>query len=147
MKNSCSENFNTGKVISFTVFGKVEGKARPRVTKYGTYTPPKTKAKENEIAWRYKASGGTMMDGEIAVVIHVFRELPKSRPKKVESEPDLFKPDIDNIAKLVMDALNGVAYHDDAQVASLVVRKHPRTRIKERTLIFVCEKKRKEAGS
>lgn len=140
MNFSGSEKVTTGKTVAFAVIGKIIGKARPRVTRHGVYTPPETKAKENEIAWRYKASGGTMMDGEIAVVIHVFRELPKSRPKKVESEPDLFKPDIDNIAKLVMDALNGVAYHDDAQITSLVVKKHHRARKKERMLIFVSEK-------
>ena len=34
------------------------------------------------------------------------------------------KPDCDNIAKIVLDALNGIAYYDDSQVVSLVVRKH-----------------------
>ena len=33
------------------------------------------------------------------------------------------KPDCDNIAKIVLDALNGIAYHDDAQVAELTVIK------------------------
>ena len=31
------------------------------------------------------------------------------------------KPDIDNLAKFVLDALNGVGYHDDAQVSKLTV--------------------------
>ena len=33
------------------------------------------------------------------------------------------KPDADNIAKIIMDALNGVAYEDDRQVVELIVRK------------------------
>jgi len=33
------------------------------------------------------------------------------------------KPDADNLAKLVGDALNEIAYHDDSQVAELIVRK------------------------
>lgn len=33
------------------------------------------------------------------------------------------KPDIDNIAKAALDALNGLAWHDDSQVVSLLVRK------------------------
>ncbi len=33
------------------------------------------------------------------------------------------KPDTDNIAKVVCDALNGVAYHDDKQITSLTVDK------------------------
>ena len=33
-----------------------------------------------------------------------------------KKQPPLVKPDIDNVVKLVMDALNGVAYDDDKQV-------------------------------
>lgn len=33
------------------------------------------------------------------------------------------KRDCDNIAKIVLDALNHIAYHDDAQVVELVVCK------------------------
>ena len=33
------------------------------------------------------------------------------------------KPDCDNIAKAVLDALNGLAYKDDSQVTELTVRK------------------------
>ncbi|MDF2537449.1 MAG: Holliday junction resolvase [Herbinix sp.] len=33
------------------------------------------------------------------------------------------KPDIDNIAKVILDALNGIAYKDDTQVVTLEVRK------------------------
>lgn len=34
-----------------------------------------------------------------------------------------FKPDVDNMAKFVMDALNGVYYKDDSQICTLVVSK------------------------
>ena len=34
------------------------------------------------------------------------------------------KPDADNIAKAVCDALNGIACKDDSQVVDLTVRKH-----------------------
>lgn len=35
----------------------------------------------------------------------------------------LKKPDTDNIVKVVSDALNGVAYHDDTQIASIWAEK------------------------
>jgi len=39
-----------------------------------------------------------------------------ARPKK--------KPDCDNIAKIICDALNGIVYHDDSQVVDLEIRKY-----------------------
>ena len=33
------------------------------------------------------------------------------------------KPDLDNIAKIVLDSLNGLAYKDDSQVVSLRIDK------------------------
>ena len=38
-------------------------------------------------------------------------------------ELPLKKPDVDNIVKVVADALNGVAYHDDTQIALVVAKK------------------------
>lgn len=64
----------------------------------------------------------------VAVRIDVYEPLPKSRPKRTVSEPNTFKPDADNIAKLVMDGMNGVVWGDDAQVVDLHVVKHPRVR-------------------
>lgn len=66
--------------------------------------------------------------GPVSVSIEVSAPLPKARPKKVEAEPYTVKPDADNVAKQVLDALNGLAYEDDARVVELTVRKVPRTR-------------------
>lgn len=117
--------------ISFTVKGKVVGKARPRVTRHGTYTPKSTRNYEALIRSAFKKSGGRMLEGELAMRIDVYRKLPKSRPRKMESEPDTFKPDNSNIQKAVEDALNGIAYKDDNQLTLTVCEKHPRTRIEE----------------
>jgi Holliday junction resolvase RusA-like endonuclease len=55
--------------------------------------------------------------------------IPKSWTKAQRKEVrDTRKPDADNIAKIVMDALNGVAWHDDAQIADLTVTKRNTTR-------------------
>lgn len=64
----------------------------------------------------------------VTLRIETYRELPKSRPKSVNEEPDTYTPDADNEAKLILDALNGVAWVDDAQVNRLVVYKHDRIR-------------------
>lgn len=70
-----------------------------------------------------------MNEGPIHLDVWANFEIPKSYSKKRRQECEIGnemptkKPDIDNIAKVVLDALNGVAYHDDSQVTNLKVRK------------------------
>ena len=108
----------------------VAGQKRPRFVRATgrTYKDDSDSKRERRIAAAYVAAGGVVLDGPVAVLIDCWRPLPKSRPKRVESEPNTLKPDADNVAKLVLDALNGVAYRDDAQVVVLRVTKHDRMR-------------------
>lgn len=64
----------------------------------------------------------------VAVRIDAYGPLPESRPKSITSEPYTFKPDADNIAKLVLDGMNGAVWGDDNQVVELHVVKWPRRR-------------------
>lgn len=123
--------------MEFTVWGRVVGAARPRVTRNGTYTPKRTREYRRLVRDAFMASGGRKLSGPLDVRIDVYRELPKSRPKRVTSEPDTIKPDIDNIQKNVFDALNGVAWDDDAQVVHVDAWKHPRTRSPERVVVRI----------
>ena len=111
-------------------FGFVPTKRRPKFNRKGkAYDPKANKSEARAIreAWEEQV-GEWKSDGPIGVAIDVFRKLPKGRPKRVESESDTFKPDVDNIAKAVLDALNGVAFDDDSQVVRLRCSKHPRKR-------------------
>ena len=110
--------------------GKPQGKARPRVTRRGAYTPKKTKEYEAKIraAWQEQA-GATFEDRPVMVRIFAYFKPPKSASKVKrarmiagEIRPTM-KPDADNIAKAVCDALNGLAYKDDSQVVALAVFK------------------------
>lgn len=127
--------------MRFVVKGTVRGKQRPRVTMAGgharAYTPAKTKAYEDAIRAAYIDAGGTKLEGPVSVHVDVFRALPKSKPKSLVSEPDMFKPDGDNVLKCVLDALSGTAFHDDSQVVILSVIKRPRTRCEERIEVSV----------
>lgn len=89
------------------------------------YTPQATIDEERALGQAYK---GPRHEGPVSVRIDVFRALPGSRPKRVLGEPDTMTPDIDNIAKAVLDGLNGIAYDDDKQVVELHVYKHDRER-------------------
>lgn len=126
-----------GDKFTFTVMGRVVGSARPRVTKHGTYIPKTTRDYRARIKGAFMEAGGLRMDGPLYVRVGVYRELPKSRPKRVDFEPDTFKPDVDNIGKNVLDALNGIAWDDDSQVVELTVRKYPRMRTPERIIVEI----------
>lgn len=76
--------------------------------------------------YRTAARGGTL-SGAVAADITVLRHIPdsyaKSKRREMANAPCMVKPDCDNIAKAVLDALNGVAYHDDAQVTRVSIEK------------------------
>lgn len=114
----------------FTVDGEPQGKARPRFTRGGrAYTPKKTVEYERAIKSAFLAAGGTLTNLPVTVSINAYYKIPASATKKKTAQMmsgeilPTKKPDTDNIAKAVCDALNGVAYHDDAQVCILHVKK------------------------
>lgn len=123
--------------MQITIPGQPQGKARartfynPRLGKHQSVTPGKTVLYENLIKTCYlRAHEGECYEDEpLKVIIRAFYEIPKSMSKKDRKaalEWRLFptkKPDVDNIAKVICDALNGLAYKDDKQIVDLDVRK------------------------
>lgn len=120
-------------MVVFTVPGKPQGKARARTTKTGhTYTPKKTVMYENLVKTCFMESQPrqTWFDGEpLDVKIYARFPIPKSITKRHRMEiivghiMPTITPDADNIAKVICDALNGVAYYDDRQICRLEVNK------------------------
>lgn len=113
---------------NFVIQGNPVGKARPRFTKQGyAYTDEKTKAYEQlvRIMYRSKYRGQPKATGNVNVEIRITISVPKSATKKERevllSARPMKKPDLDNVAKIILDALNGVAYEDDKQVTSLTI--------------------------
>lgn len=114
------------RTIEFVLHGKVLGKARPRFTRQGgTYTPHATREYEDAVRHAYVAAGGVMLEGPIHIDLEAVSGIQKTATKKQQTdrlmgnELSLRKPDIDNIEKIVLDALNGVAYQDDRNVVSV----------------------------
>lgn len=64
-------------------------------------------------------------DGPVAISIDAVFLRPQGIPKWKGTGrfPRGSRPDVDNLAKAVCDALNGIAYHDDSAVTTLIVRK------------------------
>ena len=119
--------------LEFTVSGEPQGKGRPRFTRIGKpYTPENTASYEEKVRLAYweqcgmeMAAAGIPLTLEITAVFGVPERFSKAVRQKMlalEIRPTK-RPDADNIAKIVADALNGVAWHDDAQVVSMAVSK------------------------
>ena len=113
-----------------TIFGQPVGKARPRFTRTGhTYTPQGTKDYEELVRYTF-VSGypkAKPIENAVRVKIIAYFKIPDSYSLKKHNELIgkyyTKKSDVDNIAKIILDALNGVAYYDDKQVVKLEVIK------------------------
>lgn len=137
--------------IKLSIPGQPVGKERPRFGKNNQiYTPQQTKDYENRVKTyalcinpELNALSSTAFSGGVAVFIKAFYPVPKSATKKereliTSGKRPLVKPDLDNIGKIILDALNGVAYLDDKQVICLSIEKlyddHPRVHL---TLVYL----------
>lgn len=92
------------------------------------YTPSRHPVNDYKAAIKILAASqhsGSLLDGPLRVWITAVFAGPKSKCKKSGNErmPKTSKPDIDNICKSIFDALNGVVWNDDSQVASLIAAK------------------------
>ena len=119
----------------FKIPGKAQAKQRPRMGRSGVvYTPKETLVYENYVKMCYSdyanQFGWLPYENQVRAEIEVLVAVPKSDSKtkkkaKIEGmiRPTV-KPDCDNLAKSILDSLNGLAYHDDKQVVELVVKKY-----------------------
>lgn len=117
----------------FEVIGKIKGKARPKVNTYTlrAYTPQETKDYEELIKQYFilKYPKYIPIEGRVSVTITACFPIPKNT-SKANTESMLNnkisptkKPDIDNIVKIILDALNKIAFKDDNQITKLNVEK------------------------
>ena len=99
-------------------------KGRPRFFNGHAVTPPKTKEYE-ELLRRSWPHG--RMSGELSVSMEFVMPIPKSLSRKQRSalmgKEHTKKPDLDNLIKAVLDALNGVAYEDDSKICRIIAGK------------------------
>ena len=115
-------------MINFTVPGTPVGKARPRVTRSGrVYTPESTAQAEQAIrqAAQQAMHGLEPMEGPLVATLAFIMPIPTSWSKRHRDDAltgvmaHTSRPDLDNLIKTVLDALNGIAYTDDKQIVRL----------------------------
>ncbi len=120
-------------IYEFEVLGTIEGKARPRLDIYTgrIYTPQNTRSYEELIRqyFKIKYPRYETLEGRLAVKIIAYFKPAKNTTKKNRelmlsgTLSPIKKPDIDNIGKVMLDALNKIAFKDDNQVTKLEVEK------------------------
>lgn len=111
------------------VQGRPKGKSRPRFANGHAYTPKATRDYEKLIGAEYQAQDGRKFSGSLSLKVEAVFKIPESWTKKKKWEaidkgkrPEI-RPDIDNIVKVVMDGLNGIAYDDDSQIVEISASK------------------------
>jgi len=118
--------------IQFTIPGRPKAWERAGRSGKRSYTVDRMKVKENEIAWIANAAmpKGVLFDGPIELIFAAIFAIPK-RWRKAEREYaahtpvwHVDRPDLDNLTKLIGDALNGVVWVDDEQVVRVIASKH-----------------------
>lgn len=120
--------------MKILIEGKPMGKGRPRFTMATkrAYTPEATANYETliKLAYQQQSNGLTFpIDCELEVNIVAYFPTPRSASKKKKAAMlsgeinPTSKPDVDNISKIILDSLNGIAYRDDSQVTDLKIQK------------------------
>lgn len=115
-------------MLQFTVPGRPIPKGRPRVGAHGTITPQRTKDYEQQVGY---AALQAMP--------------PESRTVPLYPSGDIYMSvtfytstgDIDNLAKSILDGLNGVVWMDDSQVVALHLFKHRCSKEEQRAEITI----------
>lgn len=119
-------------MIKFVVLGKPVAKARPRMTRQGfAYTPQKTVNYENLIKLSFQSEFPShepflgLIEANITCIFDIPKSYSKKKTKELLETHNNYnhKPDLDNIAKIILDSLNGIAYKDDSQVTILHINK------------------------
>lgn len=129
------------RAINFFVPGEVKGQGRPRATVRGgfasVYERSEDRANKHNIQLyaqeAMKKAGYALAHPDgigIDVTVQVYVKVPKSFSKRKREDAmagfimPQRKPDLDNVLKAVLDAMNGVVYADDSAVTHVAASRH-----------------------
>jgi len=122
----------------FEFIGEPVAKGRPKICARGgfarAYTPAKTR---NAEAWikmqttNQLPKGFTILQGPLVARIYFIRKYPKflclknpqKQTEKRKGKYPITKPDLDNLIKTILDAMNGLVFEDDNQIVALYAEK------------------------
>lgn len=119
-------------MIQFTIKGEIKTKQRPRATVIGgharVYSSKDTIMYENYVKSEYQRQCAYYLGTEPLKATITAYFLPSNELAKygqdVKYVACMKNKDLDNIAKTILDALNGIAYEDDKQIVELHCEKY-----------------------
>lgn len=131
--------------VIFTIPGKPAAWQRARSNGKVRFDSPEQSRNKMTIAQIGAAAmnGRPPFDGPLEVTVASYWPWPKSMSEKKRraygSHFFTSRPDADNIAKLLGDALNSILWRDDAQIVELIIRKRyglvPQTVVRVQPLV------------
>ena len=95
------------------------------------YTPRQTQDYERQIRMSFAAKNTAKFEKKLPLEVQILAcfPVPQNTGKKLKEAMltgeilPTKRPDSDNIIKIILDALNGFAYHDDAQICRICFAK------------------------
>ena len=119
-------------MIQFTIKGEIKTKQRPRATVIGgharVYSSKDTIMYENYVKSEFQRQCAYYLGTEPLKATIIAHFLPSGELAKYGEDVQYIacmkNKDLDNIAKTILDALNGIAYEDDKQIVELHCEKY-----------------------
>ena len=110
--------------LTFTVRGTPVPWARARTSGRRFFTDDRTASAKRRVALAARAARAVPFEGPVTVALEFDYDADETRVRIAQdNEGKATRPDIDNLSKLILDSLNGVAWRDDGQVVTLWAHK------------------------
>lgn len=128
--------------LRFSIEGKAKAKQSVRISKFCNFTSDDVVEYANWVKLNFRISYPkhdckVFENRPLMITVDEYREVPKTKPKWCKEKNyqtfvdkaladkirPIVKPDTDNVSKNIKDALNKLAYPDDSQVVTEVIRK------------------------
>jgi Holliday junction resolvase RusA-like endonuclease len=88
------------------------------------------------VQWAAKQAGVPLIEKGRGVTLSVVYSFARPKGRDRWRLDPCVRPDVDKLSRSLMDALTGIAYHDDGQVVALSVRKIYAPTVRARVIVM-----------
>lgn len=116
--------------LKITISGTPIAKKRPRFGRVGnhvrTYNPQESEEGKFMCIMQAQLNGHQPIPAGVPITMEVAFHMPYPASMSAKKRKDAFhtkRPDLDNLIKFVKDCANGILWHDDSQVVTVLAMK------------------------